>query len=354
MWPTMNKRFPQDASLATVEGDAAHWVAWEMLAGRTPELRSITPNAQAVTEEMLDGAELLVETIRSQIKGEVAVERKIACHSIHAQCDGTPDAWGLDNETRTIHIIDYKFGHRFVDEFWNDQGLAYLSGIVDLLLAYWKKSYAEVEPYLNVRFTIVQPRCYQQSSAVRTHAFKLSEVRTHFNRLANAAEAAMMAAPKATTNKHCGDCHGRHACPALQEAAYNAGEYSSQRNIVELQPAAAALELLILSKALARLKARVSGLEEMTLANLKAGLSIPYYRAESTSGRTTWNVPDSQVISLGKIYGCDLSKPGTRTPTQAKAMGIDPTMLQQFSMTPSGAMKLVEQKAFDAVRVFQR
>lgn len=354
--PTMNARFPQtEESSEAAEGTAAHWVAWEIVQQRDVRLHAQAPNGLLVTEEMLEGAGLISDELilRNIPIASCVIEQTIPITSIRADMFGTPDLWSFNQEICYLDIVDYKFGHRFVDEFWNKQGLSYLSGIIDQLRSRYEIGW--LERYMTVRFTVIQPRCFYRGSAVRTHEFKLSECRPYFNHLANMAEAATVHSPAATVNDHCGDCPGRHVCDALQLSAYTAAEYSTRRGIVDLTPSAAALELKILSTALDRLTARVEGLREVTISNLTAGKHVPYYRAEPGVGRLTWNIPATQVIAIGTLSGIDLQKPAEAvTPTQAKKSGVDERLIKQFSFTPSTATRLIPETQTDAARVFGR
>lgn len=349
-WPKMNEMFPQDDSPASIEGTAAHWVGWEMLAGKTPAEGSSTPKGVIVSGEMLDGAELLCETISKRVKPGLIphVEEHVSIPSVHPDCFGTPDVWAFDFSEMRLDIIDYKFGHRFVDEYFNPQGILYTLGVVEKI----KPSLIGSPEYLTVNFTIVQPRCYHQESPVRTHTFKFSEITDHERKLAVAAILAYAENPTATTNRACGDCPGRHACSALQEAAYSVAEYSNDRQPHNLTPAAAALELHMLERAHEILEARVDGLRELTLANLKAGAPIPYYRIGEGRPRQQWNIPISQVITIGQMFGKDLAKPGVITPSQAKKLGLDEDVVSGYSFTPNGSLKLVAENPADARKVF--
>lgn len=354
LWPTMNKRFPQDESAEGIEGTAAHWTAWEILAGRPVTTGMKTPNGQIVTEEMIEGGELLTDTVRERIPlalppFKYQIEQKIPIHSISPHCFGTPDLWALPN-TVHVEIIDYKFGHRFVDEFWNPQGLAYLSGIIDLLT--FMKLVTPDLNFMDASFTVIQPRCFYKGQPVRTHTFSLNEARAHWNKLAIAAEASMLAEPTATTNDTCGDCPGRHACTALQLAAYADAEYSNKRTPLMLSPVAAALELRILMRALDRITARVDGLKEQTVANIRAGQKVNYFRVEPGYGRQQWTIPDAQVISIGNLFGAQLSKPGVLTPKQAEKAGVDAGIVKANSFIPSTGFRLVAENPNDAPRTF--
>jgi hypothetical protein len=358
MWATMNARFPQDESAEGIEGTAAHWVAWEIFAGRPVSTGTKTPNGQIVTEEMIECGELVTDTVRVRMPAGglppfgFQIEQKLNIYSISPHCFGTPDLWAVPS-TAHIEIIDIKFGHRFVDEFWNPQGLSYLAGIVDFLTT-MKFVRPDIEEYMTVSFTVIQPRCFYRGEPVRTHTFKLIDARTHWNQLANAAEAAMLPEPTATTNEHCGDCAGRHACQALQLAAYADAEYSNKRTPLFLPPLAAAMELRLLMRALDRIKARVDGLQEQTVANIRAGHRVNYFRVEPGFGRQQWTIPEAQVVSIGKLFGTELAKPGVLTPKQAEKAGVDPGIVKANSYIPSTGFRLVAENPSDAPRTFAR
>lgn len=354
LWPTMNQQFPQTESAEAIEGSAAHWVGWELLAQKPMARGAKAPNGTIVTDEMIEGGELLADTVRARAAGlPLYIEQWLPVHSISPHCAGTPDLWAISQDLLRLEIFDYKFGHRFVDEFWNEQGLSYLAGILDYICAQFKIGPAFLEQ-MQVNFTVVQPRCYYRGESVRTHTYKVGETRERLNHLANMAEAALMNEPTATTNDHCNDCPGRHACSALQRAAYDAAEFSDRRTPLEIEPAAAALELKILQRAMKRLEARVEGLQEYVSTAIRAGKTVPYFRVEPGYGRVVWTIPDGQIVAIGKMFGHDLSKAGTVTPAQAEKMGVDPNIVKAYSFRPSSANKLVETNSTDAARVFGR
>lgn len=347
LWPTMNAQFPQDASPEAIEGTAAHWVADEYLAERYPSVGSAAPNGAIVTEEMRDGAELRTEVIETRMRGkQLHIEESVAVASIHRDCFGTPDVWAFNMDMAHLHIVDYKFGHGFVDEFFNFQGLLYALGIIETLKLPGNPK------HVTVSFTIVQPRCYMHGEPVRTHRYTIAEAAEYIANLKRAALAAYEARPLATTGGHCQYCPGRHACSALQQAAYSAAEISSDRQPHNLSPQAAALELRMLERALERLEARVDGLRELTLANLKSGIKIPYYHIGEGKGRAQWNIPHEQIVALGEMFGKNLSKPGVVTPAQAKKLGVDQGIVDSYSFMPSGNLKLIADNPSDARRVF--
>ena len=349
----MNARFPQDESATAREGTAAHWVASEIVAMRAISEGISTPNGLIVTDEMLDGGELVAETVEWRIRRglELHIEEPVRIAQISADCFGTPDLWTFDSARAHIEIIDYKFGHRFVDEYFNLQGISYLLGILAKLVH--EGAILGIPEAISVSFTIVQPRCYHRGSPVRTHSFLVRDIIPYIQKLQEAAQQALLPEPAGTVNDHCADCPGSHVCSALDKAAWSGAEFSMKQLPLEISPRAAALELRMMERALQALDARVEGLRELVTANLKAGKSVPFYRLEESRGRLAWNIPNDQIIGIGEIFGKDLSKPGVLTPAQAKKEGIDEAVIKQYTSNPSGTLKLVQINTADARRVFQ-
>lgn len=352
LWVAMNQAYPQADTPDTLEGNAAHWVFAEMLAGRPVSEGMQAPNGVFITDEMIDGAELVVDTVRARIPAGTVlhVEEPVAIPRIHAQCWGTPDIWAFYGVT--LEVIDYKFGHRFVDEYENDQGVAYTAGIIDHLADMLGKGAGLLDQAIKVNFTVVQPRCFYKGAPVRTWSVMASDLRAHINQLANAAGVALAPNPPAVTNSECTDCPGRHACPALQQAAYHDAEFAVKSSPVELPPAAASLELRMMERALERLQARVEGMREAVATYIRQGHSVPFHRAEQGYGRQQWTMPTEQVLAMGSLMGVDLSKPGVKTPKQALKSGVDEAVIKAYSITPLGSIKLVPDNPADARRVF--
>jgi len=261
-------------------------------------------------------------------------------------CFGTPDAWSYRLSSNVLNIWDYKFGYGFVDERWNPQGMLYALGILDKIKA------TIANPLLvQVRFTIVQPRCYYRGAPVRTHCYRFDEAAFGLEALHMAAKKAHDDRPEAITNPECCYCPGRHACSALQHEAYKAAEFADDRLPFELTPSAAALELRKLEHAYERLGARVDGLREQTLVNIQAGKSVNHYRVEHGRGRKQWNMPNDQVIAMGTLMGKDLTKVSLITPTQAEKL-LPESVISGYSQHVPGAPKLIPQDSTEASRVF--
>lgn len=356
LWVQMNQSYPSEDTPESLEGNAAHWVFAEMLAGQIVAEGLIAPNGVVVTEEMIEGGELVVETVRARIPHELfgnpKVEERVDIPRIHPQCWGTPDIWAFSLKPFVLEVIDYKFGHRFVDEYENYQGIAYIAGIIDVIAAKIGEAAGVIDQLLTVNFTVIQPRCFYKGSPVRTWSVKASDLRAYVNILGMAAEASLAPNPTASTSEECRDCPGRHACPALQLAAYADAEYAVKSSPVELPPAAASLELKMLERSLERLQSRVEGMREAVGTYIRQGHHVPWHKAEQGFGRQQWTLPPEQIIAMGQLMNVDLSKPGVKTPKQAAKSGIDEAVIKAYSVTPLGSVKLVPDNPADARRVF--
>lgn len=342
MWPTMNQSYPEEPTPESMEGEAAHWVMAEMLKGNVVTKTSTAPNGIIVTDEMIEGAELVYGAV--DFNEKLHIEEWIPISNINSECFGTPDIWSYSYRKNIVKIYEYKFGHKFIDEIENDQCVMYYLGVKDLL----KLS----EDNLKVEITIIQPRCYHGGSAVRTWSARSDELLQQTIELRKAAVAALESNPVATTNEGCQYCPGRHACPALQKAAYDDAEIAYQSAPVNMSPAAADLELKMLERAKERLDARVDGLREYVLSMIKQGKQVHHHSRQQSYGRQRWTISDAQVIIMGKLFNADLAKNDVVTPNQAKKLGVDERVINAYSHTPVGGIKLVKENPNDVSRIF--
>lgn len=347
LWPTMNALYPDFDKESALEGNAAHWVLSEWLnEGVLHGEGTLTPFGPVVTQEMIEGAELYRSVLTMYAPQGYAHEQFVKVDRVHPLCGGTPDSWAYAAHAYQLDIFDYKYGHKFVDEFENVQEITYTLGILQMLADYYKTGIGGIDQLIKVRFHIIQPRCYYKGEPHRIWEFEAHELRTWANRLEAAAIAALQPNPTATVNPECQYCPGRHACQALQLESYNAAQLSTQTTPLELSDAALGLELSMLKRASERLQARVEGLELSTLHRIQSGKGVPGWNIEHSKGRLDWALPDEQVIQLGVAMGKSLTKPKLVTPTQAKGLGIDESVIKMYSKNSPGKAKLapVDQK----------
>lgn len=355
--PTMWRRYPEpEDSIEAREGTAAHWAFEQLFAGQLIDVGLVAPNGVVLTEEMIEGAELYVDTVHAGLAGyaedeppALHIEKRVNMPNVHANNWGTPDTFAWSAESKCLYLWDYKFGHEYVDEFENWQLIDYAAGILD---AIGVDGLADQQT--RVIMTIVQPRCFHRAGPVRSLVVRASELRGPINILRMAAEAASGPNPNATVNPKCKHCSGRHACEAYQRTALQAADLSMRSVPLDLTPEATGLELTMLKRAQAALDGRISGLEESVSAMLRInGARIPGWAIEQTEGRTAWSVPAQEVALLGDMYQIQLRKDAVLPPKQAEKAGIPAEVIDVYSFNPPGAAKLVPESTTTLRKIFQ-
>jgi hypothetical protein len=359
----MELKFPaKEESVFAREGIAAHWVANCILEGDTVLEGTITPNNEIVTREMIEGANLYNDTIQDIInKAEVIhdlrrnslgkiklhIEEKIEINNIHPSCWGTPDCWFIKNDI--LYIFDYKFGHAFVEVFENWQLLEYACGIFDSLTL-TERLHTKI-----IKLWIIQPRNYNSEGQTREWVIGASELAEYQQKLIESEYLSMQPlAPKISNSLACSNCRARHACPELQQAANTYVDVIA-KGAYELSNTEVGHELRYLKEGAALLDARITGLEEQAIYEIKNGRSIPFFRLELSQGREKWTIPAEQVVTLGKLYDKDLSKPiDVITPKQAIAKGLDPKVVNSIAERTFGAMKLVPEDTKKLQKLFNK
>ena len=339
------------------EGEAAHWVASEMLKTwwNSPTLKTpeTAPNGEPITSEMLEGAELYASSIMAVLRAtsnlakseHLHIEERVDISTIHPECWGTPDCWFYSGSE--LHIWDYKFGHGYVEVFENWQLIEYCAGILAKLGINGIQ-----DQTLPVTFYIIQPRSYGREP-VRSWRVKTADLRGTFNVLRAHEEEAMSETARCQPSPECSYCTARHACPTLQRTALTAVDIVGENTPWDLSPFGVANELRILRHAAELLEARITGLTEQATSLLNHGERLPYFRLEQSVGRQSWKVPADEIILMGELLGHSLTKPPeVITPAQAIKAGIPPEVVQQYSHKPKGAMKLIEDQENTARKIF--
>ena len=345
---------PDDESAHTREGTAAHWVLERRIRdGGFTEAGTLTPEGFTVSAEMVDGAELLSDYLRRlgarYTFARAYVETPIECCRIHPNCFGTPDFFGV-TEDGTVWVIDYKFGHGFVDEFENAQLVEYASGVLDHL---------GLDDDRQIVLAVCQPRYYGGAAAVREWRVHGADLRPLWNRLAAAESEAEptpgAALPRHQTGPECRNCRARLGCQALRRAASGTLEVCTRALPDQLPTDAASLELLQLREAAAIIKARAEALEAHVDAALRRGEAAPFHTLEQGApGKLVWSRPAAEVLAMGKLMGADLARPQEPiTPTQAKKVICEAAINAYASRAPAGLV-LAPISAAKARRIFYK
>lgn len=339
----MVQQYPEPETEKGKEGTAAHWVLEQELKGTGPAVGTLAPNGVMVTDEMIEGASDFMEWVGDE-PGHI--EEKIPIRRIHPQCFGTSDFWRYSKQTNILDVVDYKFGHKYVEVVKNPQLISYAIGVLDLVT---------VPDDVVIRLTVAQPWGFK-GKPIRSWETNLETIISYINPYNQAAVNAYKDSPHGTPGSACEYCPGRLTkpdgnprCSALQEKA---GEIANDPALVVIQNiplSEMGQELSYFEKIKEIIDARVSGLQKSVILHLEQGERIPGYALERGRGKTKWSKPIEDVISMGKLLGVDLARPGICTPKQAEAAGMNPEILKLYSEDIPGKFGLVSSNVVDAL-----
>lgn len=337
------------------DGEASHWVLAQLLdhqqRNHAPQPGTVAPNGVVLTHEMVHGAALCADHVKATLGWDwhlrAFVERTFPIPSVHPQAFGTPDvqAW-LDGGQRPVqlHVWDYKFGFRYVEEHGNPQCVDYVAAALDQA-----PGIGEVDIHVH----IVQPRAFHRGGSIRTWRTTRAEILPLIEESRASAAEALGPDPRARVGEECRDCKARHACPTLQAEGYRAAQYSSGVQPLDLPPAALGLELRTLQQARARLDARIVGLEGQAEGLMRQGQRVPGFILQQGQGRERFKVPPEQVVQVGKLMGKNLAKPlDVVTPRQARDLGMPEALINSISERPPGAFKVEPFDDMAALKIF--
>ena len=344
----MAQQFPKPPTPESMEGDAAHWVAAQMVAGVAVNANDVAPNGIVVNDDMLEGGELWMNHINGRnhpLTGDIET-RLPPSQYLH------PDNWGTPDHATIapgiIYIDDYKYGHKYIDVFRNWQLMNY----AELYLSHLGVN-GDRDQYIDVCMTIVQPRCYHKDGPIRSWTIKACELRPYVNILRSKFEEALSPNPPCYTGPECEYCPARHACPALAASASNAMQMAYESTPLTMTPQAIGLEIRMLRRAQGQLKARLTGLEEQALSLMTKGAHVPYCRLDRGQARTIWKNPQ-EARYMAELMGVKIDKPDVMTPKQAIKAGLDPDIVAVYSITPPGTVSLESDDGTYAAKIFTK
>lgn len=352
-YPRMAAAYPEDRENPKArEGDAAHFYLTETLKGNTVKVGDVAPNGYPITEEMVDCAEDLLSDVRSWGLPDIclAIEQHITMPTIHPTLNfGRTDIGGVNFDTRTLYVRDYKFGHMFVDVWDNEQTINYGVGLF--------RHFGIVEtdiPHWAVNMGIFQPRCYHPDGPVKTQELTGLRFLELADSLANCARKAADPDAEMHTGHHCNFCPAVYNCPAARAVGGVSIDLSMQALPHELTPETAGLIWKHLDDAEDRLKALKSGVEAQIEDYIRVKkVRVPGVDLVQSQGREEWTKPVEEVFLLGDAFGKELRQKKAITPKQARDLGIDETVISAYSTRRSGKLKVAAMADNTAVKAFK-
>jgi hypothetical protein len=316
-------RYP--AGAAADEGTAAHEVLELMLKGG--EVPTTASNGVSITRDMHDhGLAALRFISELEAGGSYRSEHALTMRLPDGTAiTGTADVIVLPPDGKTVHVIDYKYGHTHVPA---DSPQLKIYGI-----AAAQEFNREV-----VHLHVIQPRDYTARSP-RSYLFTPAEQNDFCDEVANALRLAHAAKPYAVAGSHCLRCPGRGHCETLRTASL---EFSGACGTDTTAPEAVAAELGIAQQAVDLATARLKGLQDEATHVLSGGGVVPGWALERKPGRQQWK-DEQPVLALAEAFGI-LDTVSTRkliTPLQAQKAGLPAELVKLHTERPMGEPKLV-------------
>lgn len=349
---------PSDEAL---EGQAAHLVAMGV-ASKTWEPKTGDKFLHAgrsweIDDDMLEGASLYAE--EAQFHGSARYEDSVDARHVIPECYGTPDYWRLIEYHPTnpvnsmLKVVEYKYGHRYVEVFENPQMVAQALGVQARLQLPWDTP---------VCLTIVQPRAFHHEGPVREwrqldgQPLTLRSLYAYaLDHIVPAVKEALSESPRTIAGPHCVDCAAQTQCPTFRKNIANVLRFvgSTQPEIMSRQ--AVGVELRLVKWAVKMLEGREAGLRAHAEAAINAGVQIPFWKIAPVLGRLKWNDGQSaeQIAAMGDLLGFELRKPlQLMTPSNAIRGGIDAATIGYYASRPTGGKKLVPDDEMQFRKVF--
>lgn len=365
-----NQDAPDQYSAESEEGTAAHWVASECLrmrqepGGNNPVanfwIGQTAPNGVVIDSEITEAVKVYVDHVMRLAQDTGGLRKLLIEHRVHAP-QLHPENWGTldlalwDEASRTLYLVDYKHGHRYVPARENLQLINYVAGLINEM-----KFNGLDDQAITCVLQVVHPRCYYSPDGpVSEWRVKMSDLRPYFNQLSHKMHESGTA-PTLSTGQHCRDCPGQLECRAARLAGYRLFDYVAQPYAMDRMTAEhLAVEYDLLERGLAAAGARFDAVAADLKHRLRNGEAAGSGKAlQSTEGRKKWSVPDPVVLLTGKQFGIDASKPGAITPEQF-IKAVPPALrtaatqaVNGLSTRPPGELKIIDASDSVTARAF--
>jgi hypothetical protein len=343
----LSKLYPErEDSPAAREGTAWAETCANLARGTPVRVGTLATNGVAITDEMIEGAELYADTVPFDFLPRAHIEERVDIPAIHPKCFGTPDLWYADENE--IYVKDGKWGHVFVDEYENHQLMAYASGIINHLGEKYKSA--------RVSMTIVQPRCYSSKEIVRTWSCMASDLYGKINQMRIAAANAESDNTQCNTGAHCHHCSAKRGCLSFQRSIGKIFDFTGAPVPFEIPIDVKGAYLRTIQHAEILLKDMKAALAEEIENSIRNGTPVSGYELEPTKNRVIWTKSFLETTALGDLLDVNMRKDSLMTPLQAKAAlkkkGIDESVISDYCESVPGALKLTTTDSNKTRRIF--
>lgn len=308
-------RFPPSTSLKE-EGEAAHYLAAAVFNnefGIEELIDRKAPNGFYITHEMAEHVAVYLNEIymADASYNEVNVDTYFGGEGWAVK--GRADHIGLVGNT--LYADAFHYGFRLVPAENNWQ-------LIAAALGYCINNQCAPS---TIVLTVHQPRAFRPKAIPGQVSFDYQTLLKHYEKLQ---ENLTKKRRVCTTGPACVVCPYSYCCPAIDAAAMNAVDASEIPVPNEPKGDELAKYLDTLNAAKNAIAAKLKGLEELAVSQLRGGQIVPNYSLESAETALKWN-DGLNAETIKMLIGYDVSKPSTITPSQAKKQFNIPDMIIQ-------------------------
>jgi hypothetical protein len=234
-----------------------------------------------------------------------------------------------DQNVRTLHVIDLKYGHRPVDADDNAQLLIGARSIMDSM----------DEPVEKIVMSIYQPNGPSASMPLDQWATDHHNVMTKTDGIRRWFDSEGTAL---RPGSHCRYCDARGTCDGLRHAVYTAWDVVRFYNhIPEELPAERLEDMLAEAESFKDLlRAYETGLEALCISRIKRGDVMPKWEYTTSLTDRKWAHEEKDIIELARSMDIDLEKRTILSPKQAELAGMPKELVDTLVKRNATGLKL--------------
>lgn len=323
----------------------------------------ITDGRFEVTEKMVDGVQLFLDTVREHYRPAFGDVLHVE-HRVNFSGDeefGTADAIVYQPRNRRVKVFDLKYGAGVLVEVTDSYGAPNPQ-----LICYGEGTVREylTEQIAGLDITIVQPRMPHILGPVRCVTIKPLELLDWSFTIDAAVDATHDPNAPLVPGEWCKWCPGAAVCPAVTTTALAvAGTDFDNLATVEL-PAPERMTIAQVARVLAGkdlLQGWLKSVDAYAYAQAEAGEKIPGFKLVNKIGRRTWVDDDrarSQIAAMGVAPDAMFTEPKLKGPAQieklvgkkdfaAKLSQLAPSISSGTTLVPDSDKRPEVTKAID-------
>jgi len=336
----MEENLPDTTSVYAEEGTLAHAYGSNLLEGEVPTVVDMDD----IPKEMEIYVNQYADYVRDKAgDNPVFVEDRVSFEHLAPDGFGTVDAWFYDLNTRTLWVIDLKYGKGVrVSAKNNAQHMLYAIGVLN--------TYASILWELVDKITLVvhQPRL----GHVDEHTMSISELKDFEKNVMLVVAACEEPEPRfGPTEEGCRFCKARGTCKARTESALSivAGDpiifEDYENDLIRHSHTLSKEELATVLPHLKALENWVHDVRAYATGIVEAGQSIAGYKLVHGKAYRMWRDPDAVAKKMKgmRLKHDDIYQKKLISPAQAQKLVNEKRFhkLEEFIVKPNGKPTLV-------------